>query len=69
MPWDCELYALLGDHGFHRKVSKEIYWWHWLGLFISKNIIEKHGGKILAENNNNCDGGRGATFAFNLPIN
>src|SRR5215208_6984694 len=40
-----------------------------LGLFISKSIIEKHGGKIWAENNNNCDGGRGATFAFNLPVN
>jgi signal transduction histidine kinase len=39
-----------------------------LGLFISKSIIEKHGGKIWAENNN-CDGGRGATFAFNLPVN
>src|SRR5215213_1664626 len=40
-----------------------------LGLFISKSIIERHGGKIWAENNNNCDGGRGATFAFNLPVN
>jgi signal transduction histidine kinase len=39
-----------------------------LGLFISKSIIEKHGGKMWAENNN-CDGGRGATFAFNLPVN
>jgi signal transduction histidine kinase len=39
-----------------------------LGLFISKSIIEAHGGKMWAENNN-CDGGRGATFAFNLPVN
>ena len=44
-----------------------------LGLFISKNIIEAHGGKIWAENNNdnNADGGqyrKGAIFYFTLPI-
>jgi two-component system sensor histidine kinase VicK len=37
-----------------------------LGLFISKSIIEDHGGKIWAENNAD---GKGATFAFSLPIN
>jgi signal transduction histidine kinase len=37
-----------------------------LGLFISKSIIEAHGGKISAENNSD---GKGATFAFILPIN
>ena len=36
-----------------------------LGLFISKNIIEAHGGKIRAENNPD---GKGATFTFTLPI-
>ncbi|HZB16357.1 MAG TPA: HAMP domain-containing sensor histidine kinase [Nitrososphaeraceae archaeon] len=36
-----------------------------LGLFISKSIIEAHGGKIWAENNPD---GKGATFAFSLPI-
>ncbi|HET7146927.1 MAG TPA: HAMP domain-containing sensor histidine kinase [Candidatus Nitrosopolaris sp.] len=36
-----------------------------LGLFISKNIVEAHGGKIWAENNVD---GEGATFAFSLPI-
>jgi signal transduction histidine kinase len=36
-----------------------------LGLFISKNIIEAHGGKIWAENN---IGGKGATFSFSLPL-
>ena len=39
-----------------------------LGLFISKSIIEKHGGRIWAENNN-FNGETGATFAFSLPIN
>jgi signal transduction histidine kinase len=38
-----------------------------LGLYISKNIIEAHGGKIWAENNNDATrGGRGATFSFSL---
>jgi two-component system, OmpR family, sensor histidine kinase VicK len=36
-----------------------------LGLFISKNITEAHGGRIWAENNPD---GLGATFAFSLPI-
>jgi len=40
-----------------------------LGLFISKSIIEAHGGKIWAKNNNNgFDGTEGATFYFTLPI-
>jgi signal transduction histidine kinase len=36
-----------------------------LGLFISKSIIEGHGGKIWAENN---EGNTGATFSFTLPL-
>jgi len=35
-----------------------------LGLFISKNIIEAHGGRMWAENNQNDNG---ATFSFSLP--
>jgi signal transduction histidine kinase len=37
-----------------------------LGLYISKSIVEAHGGKIWAENN--ADGKGGATFAFSLPL-
>lgn len=36
-----------------------------LGLFISKSIIEAHGGKIWAENNPD---GKGAAFSFALPL-
>jgi two-component system sensor histidine kinase VicK len=36
-----------------------------LGLFISKSIIDAHGGKMWAENNSN---GRGATFYLSLPL-
>jgi signal transduction histidine kinase len=36
-----------------------------LGLFISKNIIEAHGGRIIGFNNEN---GIGATFVFVLPL-
>jgi signal transduction histidine kinase len=42
-----------------------------LGLFISKNIVESHCGKMWAENNNNnINNGqeRGATFYFSLPL-
>ena len=39
-----------------------------LGLFISKNIVEAHGGKIWAENNNDAYGEKGATFYFMLPL-
>ncbi|AIC14950.1 sensor histidine kinase [Nitrososphaera viennensis] len=41
-----------------------------LGLFIAKNIVEAHGGRIWAENNNSRGekGARGATFAFTLPM-
>jgi signal transduction histidine kinase len=40
-----------------------------LGLFISKSIIESHGGKMTAQNNN-INGGleKGAMFCFSLPI-
>jgi two-component system, OmpR family, sensor histidine kinase VicK len=37
-----------------------------LGLFISKSIIEAHGGSIWAESNST---GNGTTFTFALPLN
>jgi signal transduction histidine kinase len=40
-----------------------------LGLFISKSIIEMHGGKIWAYNNDEKDkDDRGSTFTFSLPV-
>jgi signal transduction histidine kinase len=45
-----------------------------LGLFISKSIVEAHGGKMWAQNNNNEDGSdsdrkhKGAIFYFTLPV-
>ena len=40
-----------------------------LGLFISKSIIEMHGGKIWATNNKEKDKGIGSTFTFSLHSN
>jgi signal transduction histidine kinase len=39
-----------------------------LGLFISKSIVEAHGGKIWAKNNVDYDGKKGATFTFSVPL-
>jgi two-component system, OmpR family, sensor histidine kinase VicK len=36
-----------------------------LGLYVSKRIIEAHGGKMWAENNSD---GIGATFSFTIPL-
>jgi signal transduction histidine kinase len=49
---------------FEKFISKS-YQGTGLGLFISKSIIEAHGGKIWAQNNPD---GKGATFTFSLPI-
>ena len=39
-----------------------------LGLYISKNIVEAHGGKIWGMNNNIGYGENGAEFGFTLPL-
>ena len=38
-----------------------------LGLYLSKKIVEAHGGRISAENN--ADGNGGATIRFSIPLN
>jgi signal transduction histidine kinase len=47
-----------------------------LGLYISKNIVEAHGGRIWTENNNNnnndnkdnTNDSKGTVFVFTLPF-
>jgi two-component system, OmpR family, sensor histidine kinase VicK len=36
-----------------------------LGLYISKKIVEAHGGSLSADNNLD---GKGATLCFSLPL-
>jgi signal transduction histidine kinase len=51
---------------FHRvdnRATREIYGTG-LGLYVSKSIVEAHGGTIWAES----ELGKGSTFRFNLPI-
>jgi len=48
---------------FERAVSREQYGGFGLGLYISRRIIERHGGHIRVES----DPGAGATFIVELP--
>ena len=55
---------------FEKFISKS-YQGTGLGLFISKSIINAHGGRIWSENNNNVDKDNkegGTTFYFSLPL-
>ncbi|MFL6348699.1 MAG: ATP-binding protein [Nitrososphaeraceae archaeon] len=47
-----------------QKFATKSYQGTGLGLYISKSILEAHGGKMWAENNPD---GKGATFSFSLP--
>jgi two-component system, OmpR family, sensor histidine kinase VicK len=48
-----------------QKFATKSYQGTGLGLYISKSIVEAHGGKMWAENNFD---GKGATFAFSIPL-
>jgi two-component system, OmpR family, sensor histidine kinase VicK len=48
-----------------QKFATKSYQGTGLGLYISKSIVEAHGGKMWAENNTD---GRGAVFYFTLPM-
>jgi signal transduction histidine kinase len=50
------------------KFASKSYQGTGLGLFISRSIIEAHGGSMYAKNNSDDDGRRGATFYFSLPV-
>jgi signal transduction histidine kinase len=52
-------------HNLFRKFTSKAEFGTGLGLFISKSIIEAHGGTIWAKNN---EDGKGATFSFSLPL-
>jgi signal transduction histidine kinase len=57
---------LIKDRLFQRFAAKSVKGTG-LGLYISKKIIEAHGGKIWVMNNDDDDNIGGTTFTFSLP--
>jgi two-component system sensor histidine kinase VicK len=59
-------------HRLFEKFASKSYQGTGLGLFISKAIVEAHGGRIWAQNNDSNDSNvnskKGATFTFTLPL-
>jgi signal transduction histidine kinase len=55
---------------FEKFATKSEFGGTGLGLYISKNIAEAHGGKIWIEdnNNNNTNDSKGTVFLFTLPL-
>ncbi len=50
---------------YYREEEREIHFQGLgIGLYISYEIIQRHKGKLWAENN----GGKGSTFYFTIPI-
>ena len=49
------------------KFASKSYQGNGLGLFICKSIIQAHGGRIWAENNDVSENKSGATITFSLP--
>ncbi len=74
---NCQKYAVItikdNGRGIHSEIMPKLFTKFatksekgtGLGLFICKNIVEAHGGRIWAKNN---DDGNGATFSFSLPL-
>jgi signal transduction histidine kinase len=75
---DSQILVSIKDTGFgidpeilprlFTKFASKSYQGTGLGLFISKSIIEAHGGRIWAENNSTDGNVNGATFTFSLPM-
>jgi signal transduction histidine kinase len=78
-PRDQEFFFQVTDHGtgireenmkhlferFYREEGETVRGGTGLGLYISRQIIEAHGGRIWAESKF----GKGSTFSFALPLN
>jgi signal transduction histidine kinase len=54
--------------GHFSKFASKSYQGAGLGWSYLKNIIESHGGNKWAKNNTEDEGGKGATFAFTIPL-